>query len=290
MIKISIVVPVFNMFNTIEQTLNSIWQQNYSNLELIVIDGGSTDGTYNFLKENKNKIDFLVSENDNGQYHAIQKGFDLASGEIISWINADDVYFPWTLKTVNDVFSKWEDVNWIIGLASFLNSEGNLTNISSLSSKNSKHIYKGRFRKNVFGYLQQESMFYRKKILDNAGGLNLNFSLAADFELWTRFAKNNVLYSLNLPIAAFRKTKNSRSKKMESVYLDEVKIIIKDKFIYKLINYCSQKSKVFNFLIRSLLYKKSHVIYYSRNSQKLKRKKLLLSFNSISLSNLFLEI
>ena len=127
MIKISIVLPVFNMISTIPQTINSILDQKYKNLELIIIDANSTDGTKEYLEQRKNDFSILVSENDKGQYHAIQKGMSLANGEVVSWLNADDVYFPWTLHKVNLFFNKFPQTNWIAGLPGFLDSSGNLT-------------------------------------------------------------------------------------------------------------------------------------------------------------------
>ena len=135
----------------------------------------------------------------------------MATGEIISWLNADDVYMPWTLNYINQVFSRWDDINWVYGIPSFLNEKGNLTNIYNISSKHRSYIKNGDFRSNVFGYLQQESMFFKKKMYDEVGGLNLNLKFAADFELWTKFAEKSNLVALSLPLAAFRKRNQKKT-------------------------------------------------------------------------------
>ena len=96
--KISVVMPCYNMEEYIEQTIKSILNQEYPNLELIIVDGGSTDNSLNIIKKYVDKVNILISEKDNGQYDAINKGFSHATGDIFCWINADDVYFSWTFK------------------------------------------------------------------------------------------------------------------------------------------------------------------------------------------------
>ena len=291
MIKISIVVPVFNMIDTIEQTLSSIWNQNYGNLELIVMDGDSTDGTKEFLNLHKDKLDIFISEKDKGQYHAIQKGMSLATGEVVSWLNADDVYFPWTLTRVNLFFQSFEKINWIAGLPSFLDNTGNITHIyNNLSSRPQNFIRNGAFRNNVFGFLQQESMFFRKSLWDNVGGLDLDYTLAADFELWTRFAKISSIVSVNIPLSGFRIDDNSRSKKYVRIYDEEVNQIVNSSARYYSLIQLFSKSNIINKLIRLLTYRKQKVIFYSVSKQKWICKSFILPISTISFSNLRLEV
>ena len=290
MIKISIIIPVYNMVGTINKTLNSVLDQKYPNLELIVIDGNSNDGTKEKLESRQEDFQILISEPDNGQYEAIQKGMSLATGEVVSWLNADDIYFPWTLRSVSRVFKEYEDVNWIAGLPAFLNSEGNLTHIyNTLSARPKKLIQNGGFRKNIFGYLQQESMFYRKELWNSSVGLDLNYELAADFELWTRFAEQTSLVSVNIPLAGFRISENSRSKKMADKYELEVKNIIKkEPLMYKLILFFS-KNNIINKLIRLMIWRKVDVIYFSVSKQNFLNAKKIRPISSISLTQLILE-
>src|SRR6218665_2201901 len=98
--KISIVTPVFNRVEYLEQTILSVIDQGYPNLEYIVIDGGSTDGTLEIIKKYEDRIFYWTSEPDNGMYDAINKGFKKASGQIMAWINSDDLYHQPTLSTV----------------------------------------------------------------------------------------------------------------------------------------------------------------------------------------------
>lgn len=114
-LKISVVTVCYNMEGTIEETILSVLNQNYPNLEYIIIDGNSTDDTMLIVNKYKDKISTIVSEPDNGMYDAIHKGFSMATGDILAWINADDSYMPWTFKYVNEVFTDLPDVDWIVG-------------------------------------------------------------------------------------------------------------------------------------------------------------------------------
>lgn len=290
--KISIVTPCYNMEKYIEQTIKSVVDQGYSNLEYIIIDGGSTDKTLDIIKKYEDRIAVIVSEKDNGQYDAINKGLKLATGDIVCWLNADDVYMPWTLETVNTVFNLDPHIAWICGQPSFLNAEGELTNIfSQLSSKPSSYIREGYFNKNLFGYLQQESMFWKRSILDECGLLNLDLKLAADFELWTRFALKAELYSVELPLAAFRKHQGSRSKILESQYCSEVLKVVASKKKYNFfIRTFASKGKLLNRIFRLLVWKKTQVVFYS-----IAKSRWVVSYrrrpiSNISFSRLLLEL
>src|SRR5215469_5586779 len=94
--KISIVTPSFNQAEFLEETIRSVLDQNYPNLEYVVVDGGSTDGSVDIIKKYAHRLAWWVSEPDDGQYAAINKGFKHSSGEIMAWINSDDKYLPWT--------------------------------------------------------------------------------------------------------------------------------------------------------------------------------------------------
>jgi glycosyltransferase involved in cell wall biosynthesis len=102
--KISIVTACLNSVDYIEETIRSILNQNYPDLEYIIIDGGSTDGTIEVIKKYKSQLKYFISEKDLGHANALNKGFKVSTGEIMAYLNADDIYMPWTLKTISKIF------------------------------------------------------------------------------------------------------------------------------------------------------------------------------------------
>lgn len=274
-LKISVVTVCYNMAQYIETTIKSVLSQNYPNLEYIIIDGGSTDGTQQIIEKYQDQLAYYVSEPDNGMYDAINKGFLKATGDIIAWINADDIYMPWTLHTINDVFTCFPETKWLGGKYAFLNENGTLAQIFPKTSiRSSKDIYNGWCRDGVLGPLQQESMFWRKELYTESGGLDTSYRYAGDFELWMRFAKHANLTKIDLPLAAFRKRKTSLSKAGKEKYDSEIKkaIINKPKYpniFWRLLH----KSKIAIQLLRLMRYRKGEIVFYDNRTQELKKKK-----------------
>lgn len=115
--KITIVTPTFNRVHYLEDTILSVLNQNYPNLEYIIIDGGSTDGSIDIIKKYESYLAYWISEPDEGFYHAIQKGFNKSKGDIMAWLNSDDKYHPGALKIVSEVFS---DLKMLNGFLAYL--------------------------------------------------------------------------------------------------------------------------------------------------------------------------
>jgi glycosyltransferase involved in cell wall biosynthesis len=113
--RISIVMPVYNSAKFIEGCIGSVLNQKYQNLEYIVIDGGSTDGTAEIIEKYKDKLAYYVSEKDHGQTHALNKGFARATGDVLAWLNADEEYLPGTLKKVAETFAKDPKLDFLYG-------------------------------------------------------------------------------------------------------------------------------------------------------------------------------
>ncbi len=253
--KISIITPVYNQSQYIEATILSVINQNYPNLEYIIIDGGSTDGTLDILKKYDNKITSWISEPDRGMYHAINKGFSTSSGEIMAWINSDDILLPNSLFNMARLFKDLEHINWIQGLNSFIDLDGNVINTNS--PKKFSFI---KFLKGDFKWIQQESTFWRRSLWVQAGSeVNDALKLAGDFELWFRFFQSAKLYNVNIPIGAWRKREGQLSGTHMESYLREVSEIlnsykIKDEMAirFKKIKYLNyfinlfEKLKIFN--------------------------------------------
>ena len=104
---ISVITTSFNCSKYIEDTIKSVIGQEFSDLQYIVIDAGSTDGTVEILEKHKDSINVLISESDEGMYYGIQKGAGYVEGEIMAWLNADDAYLPWTFSVVENIFKKF---------------------------------------------------------------------------------------------------------------------------------------------------------------------------------------
>ena len=213
--KISIVTPCFNAEKTIEQTLQSVIAQGYPNLEYIVIDGASNDATTEIIKAHEKSIAYWSSSKDAGQYDAINKGLAMASGEILCWLNADDMLLPRSLFTVGEIFSQLPQVEWISTLKpGSWDVNGSLAKIDSLPGFNKNAFMDGLFLPTVAkkGYwMQQESSFWRKELWVRAGSHIPNFHLAGDFALWCEFYKHATLYGVDYPLAGFRNMEGQRS-------------------------------------------------------------------------------
>lgn len=217
--KISIVTVSYNMVNYIEDTILSVISQQYPNLEYIVIDGGSKDGTVDIIKKYEQWITYWISEPDNGMYDAIQKGFSKATGEIMAYINSDDKFHYNALFTAATIFSSEEDVEWILGRASFYNEEGSIVDVKDLKKWSKFNYYLGDYQ-----WIQQESVFWKRSLWLKAGSkINTSLKYAGDYELWLRFFRFAKLYSVETVFAGFRfRTKDQLSLDKLDSYIYEV--------------------------------------------------------------------
>ena len=270
----------------IEATILSILNQQYSNLELIVVDGGSSDDTLSILSKYKEQISLLISEKDEGQYNAVNKGFSKATGDVLAWLNADDIYFPWTLSHVSNFFKKYPTQSWVSGSTSLMNEDGLINGLNAnIIAKPNKFVRNGWFRSGLYGYLQQEGMFWRKELWEQVGVLNENYKLASDFELWTRFSTKASLVSFGLPLACFRTRMSSRSNALKKEYEAEVEVISdgfkKPNFIFKFLGEFSGFTMI---LVRKFTIAKSLIYFYSPTKKKwiLKKKRSSLTAHSFS--------
>lgn len=220
--RVSIVTTTFNALPYVAETTRSILQSRYPDMEYLVVDAGSSDGTLAFLRgirDERIRVEVLEGA---GQYEALEWGLRQTTGEVMAWLNADDIYFPWTIEAVAQLFTQFPETQWITGLPTFLNGDGICTLVSAPSSYPRQYIRNGWFHEFAYGNLVQESMFWRRNLFARAGGLNLRYDLAADFELWTRFAGYAPLEAVNIPLAGWRKHGNNRSLVCGSAYRAEV--------------------------------------------------------------------
>lgn len=218
--KITVVTPNFNQEMFLEQTILSVLNQNYPNLEYIIMDGGSTDGSLDIIKKYEHKLTYWESQKDKGMYDAINKGFSNSTGKIMCWINSDDVLWNGALHYIANLFSSNPKVQWLQGFPSVINEQGAV--ILQRPPVYSKLFFYFKKHEKDFVFIQQESTFWTRNLWERSGAkMNLNYSLAADFDLWMRFFKYETLYCTRQQLAAFRKRANQQSGNTH-LYLEEV--------------------------------------------------------------------
>jgi hypothetical protein len=201
--RISVVTPSYNLARFLDACLHSVVSQGYPNLEYIVVDGGSTDGSVDIIKRYGEQLAYAVSEPDGGQYDALNKGFQRATGDILAWLNADDMYLPWTLSIVAEVFTAFPEVEWISSLYPLLWNRRGVPGDCRVRTA---------FGPGDMLAIQQESTFWRRRLWERVGGrLDTSLSLAADLELWARFWQVAPLHGVTVPLAGMRVHADQRS-------------------------------------------------------------------------------
>jgi glycosyltransferase involved in cell wall biosynthesis len=208
--KISVVTPNFNGADFLERAIRSVICQDYSNIEHIVMDGGSTDGSVQIIERYRGQLTRCVSEKDNGQYDAIAKGFAIATGEILCWLNSDDLYFPWTMRVVARIFSDYPQIEWIMGVRCELR-DGAVQGISSVTPFPREIIRSGAFHPQGLGCIMQEACFWRRSLYERAGGVSPACLIAGDYDLWLRFAEHQDLVVTTALLGGFNYTGRNRS-------------------------------------------------------------------------------
>lgn len=228
--KISIVTPNYNGATYLEETILSVISQNYPNLEYIIIDGGSTDGSVEIIKKYERDIAHWVSEPDNGLYHALQKGFDKSTGEIMAWINSDDKYHPNSFFTISDIFTTFPQIEWLTGCSTELDEKGRTIHVGQ-----SRIWSKYDFLTFDYKWIQQESTVWRRSLWNKAGNqIGLNLKYAGDLELWLRFFRYEKLYTSQILIGGFRIRKAGQlSLEYHNDYVLEAENAIKEEQISK---------------------------------------------------------
>ena len=195
--KISIITPSYNQGSFIEETILSVLNQDYPNLEYFIIDGGSSDQTTEVIKKYESRIQHWVSEKDSGQSEAINKGLKFSTGEIVSWLCSDDLYLPGTLHKVAEIFMKNKESVLLHGKAILFDAHG-------------KHEIKGAEMKDIhLRYYSvipfpQPSSFFRKKLIDEQGLLREDLHFSMDFDLLIRAALNYEITPVEEVLSKYR--------------------------------------------------------------------------------------
>jgi glycosyltransferase involved in cell wall biosynthesis len=221
--RISIVTPSYNQAQTLEAAMRSVLDQGYPNLEYFVLDGGSDDGSAAIIERYAERLAYWRSAPDGGPYHAVNEGLNRSTGDVMGWLNADDLLHPGSLWTLGEIFATFPQIEWLMGNPSYLDGRGRTVHVGEAPRWSRYRYLRGDFR-----FIQQESVAWRRSLWDRAGGrIDTSYSYAADLELWTRFFRHAQLYTTPALIGGFRAhSNNQRSAAHYDDYVSECERIL----------------------------------------------------------------
>lgn len=210
--RVSVVVPSYNQGHFIEATIRSVLLQDYPAIELIVMDGGSSDGTLDVLRHYDEAIDFWASEPDRGQTHAINKGMERATGEIVTYLNSDDMLHPGAVRRVVEEFQREPEAGVVHGQCLYVDEAGR-ERFRQGARVDSLLDYIRIWRRFPTGnYITQPEAFIRQTALEEAGPFREDLHNVMDFEMWLRLLSNGVrFHSVPDPVAHFRTYPSQKS-------------------------------------------------------------------------------
>lgn len=221
--KITVVTPSYNQAPYLEECIQSVLSQGYPNLEYIIMDGGSTDGSVEIIKKYEKYLTYWQSKPDGGQYAAVEEGFRRSTGEILTWINSDDMLLPGALRKVAAIFLNRPDVQWITGKVCLLEADGTI-HYAALAPV---FWNRARYLAKDYKYIQQEGSFWRRQLWEKAGAFLWKESrLAGDLELWNRFFRHADLYTAEAFLGAFRMQPNRKTASLIEKYNQEAEAVL----------------------------------------------------------------
>ena len=296
--KISIIIPTKNQGQYIEQTIDSILSQNYKNFEVIIIDGMSSDNTVNIIENYSKYLKYWCSEKDLGQAHAISKGENFCTGNVINWLNSDDYLEPNALTIIAEAFED-PNTNVYCGISKIF-SENNFKFSSGTD------IYNDNLEKTIgMARIDQPETYFRRSCWEAIGGVNINFKYLMDRDLWIRYLLAYGLKGIiktNEYIVNFRLHNSSKTVSEGSLFESESDLLYKsiDKIISLknnnyIYNHNPDLSVDYDKIINYRIYQKIQMHYFLNNytgfdSDFSKISFSLLKFNEkLSLYNLFLR-
>ena len=213
--KITVITPSYNQAAFLEQTITSVVEQNYPNLEYIILDGGSTDDSVRIIKRYENFLTYWRSFSDGGQASAIAEGFSRATGEILCWLNSDDFLAPKSLFTVANFFNENSGVDFLVGEVCIVSEDGTpKTYICEPQWNLNWQIY-------IRNCIPQSSTFWRRSLYEKISGINENYEFDMDYDLWYQFLQHTEPYYLNKLLSFQRNHLLTKTSTMKSVMMAE---------------------------------------------------------------------
>ncbi len=222
--RISIITPSYNQGHFIERTIRSVLDQNYPDLEYIVVDGASTDETLEILKKYEDRLRW-VSEPDKGQSDAINKGIRICTGDIIAYLNSDDLYEAGTLKKVADFFVDHPQTMWVTGRCRIIDEHERV--FRSFIAKY-KNFLLERYNYNILlitNFICQPATFLRRELIEEIGPFDINEHRVMDYEYWLRAGRRHRPGIINEDLASFRVYRESKtSSSFPKTFAEELRV------------------------------------------------------------------
>lgn len=195
---VSIVTPSYNQARFIEGTIQSVLSQDYSQIEYLLVDGGSTDSTVDIIRRYEDRLTWWVSEKDRGQTDAINKGLARAKGDILAWINSDDTYEPGAVSAAVQFLKEHPEVGMVYGDCNYINETGEVIGRFRSRQTSYRRIRQG------YNHIPQQTMFFRADLWKQVGPLDPSFHFAMDYDLWTRISARSPIRYVPQTWANFR--------------------------------------------------------------------------------------
>lgn len=196
--RVTIVTPSYNQASFLEETILSVLNQDYPNIEYWIMDGGSTDGSLEIIQGYADRLAGWVSEKDAGQTDAINKGFRRATGQVLAWINSDDTYEPGAIRKAVELLDEFPDWGMVYGDTNFIDGHGKVLGKFPASQTDYPKLRQG------YVHIPQQAAFFRADLWRQVGPLDPTFYFAMDYDLWVRLAKISRLVYVRQTWANFR--------------------------------------------------------------------------------------
>lgn len=223
MIRVSIITPSYNQAEFIEATIQSVLSQTYKNIQYIIVDGGSTDSTMDIVNRYKDKIDIVIHEKDNGQSDAITKGFKLADGELVGWLNSDDILYPNCVEQIVRLAEQFPDGAIYYGsLLNVIDRLGNIIRTPQIVINSRETLIHENYS------LIQQGSFYRNSHLKKIGYVDKTIHYCMDLDLWLRLLEHGNIYHYDIkPLGGFRMWEETKTATGGEKFLKDIEATLR---------------------------------------------------------------